>query len=342
MSALRPPAGAICLDGTWSFRYWTGDDPGDHFWLPTADRSSFTTIDVPGSWMLQGGTDHRFGIPIYTNVQYPFPVADYPHVPLADEAGDHVTEVLVPEEWLDRRIVLRIGAAESWCAVWVDGHEVGTSTDSRLPVEFDVTDVVTPGAATTIAIRVQRWGAATWVEDQDMWWMAGLHRSIHLYSTPTERIADVAFETLAVGDDEAATEARIDLAGVAGVRRVDVALTPLDEASPSVVAGADVSGDGVVTVPLAVSEPRLWSAETPDRYRLGVTLSDAAGARLDHCELLVGIRTVEVANGCLLVNGRPVTLFGVNRHEHDGQTGRWQTDALLEADSPRTTSPAVR
>ena len=88
--------------------------------------------------MLQGGDDHRFGIPIYTNVQMPFDASEYPEIPLEDEGGDHVTTVAIPDDWQGQRIVLRLGAAESACEVYVNGSFVGTSTDSRLPAEFDV------------------------------------------------------------------------------------------------------------------------------------------------------------------------------------------------------------
>ncbi len=333
------PANALRLDGEWAFRYWTVEAPDDEFWAPAADRSEFDTVQIPGSWMLQGGDEHRYGIPIYTNVQYPFPIGPYPRIDYDDEGGDHVRSVGIPAEWVEQRIVLRLGAAESAVHVWVNGNEVGYSTDSRLPAEFDISPFVTPGETATIALRVHRWTASSWLEDQDMWWMAGLHRSIDLFATPVARIADVFFDTLMVGVDEANTSTTVILDGPVPADAVVHALLTTERSGEVV---AEVSAAPGEPLALDVAEPDLWSAETPTLYRLSVQLlagdSDSDGnssgdsAVLDQQTLLVGIRTVETANGQLLVNGTPITIYGVNRHEHDGVHGRWQSDALLEQD----------
>jgi len=333
---LSIPDDAICLDGQWAFRYWQGDAPDLAIAEPGADRSDLDHVMVPGSWMLQGGPEHRFGIPIYTNVQMPFDAAGYPEMPIEDEGGDHVVEVAVPAEWAGRRVVLRLGAAESACEVYVNGHTIGRSTDSRLPAEFDVTDAVEPGETATVAVRVHRWSASTWIEDQDMWWMAGLHRSVHLYATPIARIADVFFDTVAVEPSSAngttgRAEVRVSVT-VDGVSdpgaTVDV---DLGSWSASVSCGTDGDRREVV-LEGALDAVELWTAETPNLHELRVGLRSADGSVLHEVALTVGVRTVVVADGQLLVNGRPITIFGVNRHEHDGETGRWQSDALLEQD----------
>ena len=330
----RPlPATAVSLDGEWDFRYWTGTAPAA---LPAGagdDRSGFESVAVPGSWMLQGGDEQRFGIPIYTNVQMPFDPGGYPHIPLEDEGGDYVIDVAVPAEWAGQRTVLRLGAAESACEVWVNGALVGTSTDSRLPAEFDLTDVVEAGSTATIAVRVFRWSASTWLEDQDMWWMAGLHRSVHLYALPKQHIADVFFQTEAVGiegEREAAVSVQVTVAGVEAEGASVVA-----EVGGLVMTAPCGSGPGSsdeTVLAATMTNVDFWSAETPHLYDLVVRLVDAQGAELDTTELAVGVRTVEVINGELRVNGRSITVFGVNRHEHDGETGRWQSDELLDQD----------
>ncbi len=330
---LPQPDRSISLDGEWQFRFWTGVEPDDSFAKPSSDRTGFDTVTVPGSWMLQGGTDadpnaHRFGIPIYTNVIYPFDKSDYPSIPLEDEGGDHVRVITVPAEWSGERLVLRIGAAESACAVWVNGVFVGTSTDSRLPAEFDITTVAKAGEETVVAVRVHRWSAATWIEDQDMWWMAGIHRSVSIYATPQARIADVFFDTVAISDDHAETETLVRLEGsVPDGSTISLELDGSSSASTT----SRVDADQLV-VELDVAAPAFWSAETPHLSTLTVRLTSADGVTLDQQKLIVGIRTVEVGNGQLLVNGRPITIYGVNRHEHDGHTGRWQSDELLEQD----------
>ncbi len=320
------PDDAISLDGEWSFRYWSGEAPDVSFAEPAADRPEFDSLVVPGSWMLQGGPDAAYGIPIYTNVQMPFDPSWYPAIPLDDEGGDHVVVTEIPASWTER-VVLRLGAAESACEVYVNGVFVGRSTDSRLPAEFDITAQVVPGTDATIAVRVHRWSASTWIEDQDMWWMAGLHRSVHVYSTSSVRISDVFFDTLALDPDRGGASIAVEVAIEGDVPSGCSVVAHIDDAAMS----APVTG-GEALVVGTLSDVALWSAEAPHLYELEVELLDPSSEPIDRQRLQVGIRTVAVGDGQLLVNGRPVTIFGVNRHEHDGQTGRWQSDELLEED----------
>ncbi len=326
---LRLPDGAVSLDGEWAFRSWTGDAPDDGWSRPDATLSGFASLPVPSSWQL-----HGHGIPIYTNVIYPFDPGDYPAIPLPDEGGDHRTEVVIPQAWTDQAVILRIGAAESSVEAFVDGAFVGTSTDSRLPAEFDITAHVTPGSPATVALRVHRWTASTWIEDQDMWWMSGLHRSVHVYARPRLGIVDLGFRTLDLDDRPdgrtAEVEVTVELGGTApdGARVV----ASLTDAAGAVVMSSAAPAAGTVTVTTSVAEPALWSAETPNLHRLDCSLVGADGTVLDRTSRPVGIRVVAVADGMLLVNGAPITVFGVNRHEHDQTTGRWQSDELLEAD----------
>lgn len=332
------PTDRLSLDGPWQFRHTVGD-------LPTLDdltgmngepvagetgTGPWRTIDLPRSWMLDGD-----GIPIYTNVVYPFDVGDYPAIPLADETGDHWRSVDIPESWVDKRVVLRIGAAESAVEAFVDGVRVGYSTDSRLPAEFDVTDHVRPGEAAIVGLRVHRWSASTWLEDQDMWWMAGLHRSLSLLATDPLHLADlsvattflsadldraeVTVEVTAAGPDLAAASVEIELTDPDGRQ---LAARPLDPAGEP--------GHWSATIPLV--EPRLWSAEAPWLHDLVVRLQAGDGRVVDERSRPVGVRTVSVAGGALLINHRPITIRGVNRHEHDGRTARVQSDELLGAD----------
>ncbi len=325
----RIPDDALSLDGEWAFRYWTGDAPDDDWALPGSPLAGFDPLPVPSSWQL-----HGHGIPIYTNVIYPFDPGDYPAIPLPDEGGDHRIDIDVPESWADRAVILRIGAAESSVEVFVNGTFVGTSTDSRLPAEFDVTAHVTPGSSATVALRVHRWTASTWIEDQDMWWMSGLHRSVHLYPRPHVGIADHCFRTLDLIDDgdrcTAEVEVTVELRGpVPAGSRVLASLT--DRTGRSVMSSA-VPAAGTTALTTSITDPDLWSAETPNLHRLDCSLVAGDGTVLDHTSRPVGVRVVTISDGALLVNGSPITVFGVNRHEHDQTTGRWQADELLEAD----------
>ncbi len=324
------PAGRLDLDGPWRFRHHVGPVP-DTDWVGDLEPE-WGTLDLPASWVLDG-----HGIPIYTNVEYPFAVEGYPDIPLDDETGDHWRRVGVPADWVGRRIVLHIGAAESAVEVWVGGRWVGCSTDSRLPAAFDVTDFVTPGEPVAVALRVHRWSASTWLEDQDMWWMAGLHRSIVLYATDPVRLQDATFTT-----DELAADGSSALVTIAaavdapdGAGDLDVLATLTDPDGAIVADGlglvADPAGPGWHRSTIEITGPATWTAETPHLHRLELEVG-RNGDILDHRSLEVGIRTVAVGGGALLVNGAPVTIRGVNRHEHDAERGRVQSDELLAAD----------
>ncbi len=321
------PDQALSLDGEWQFRMWTGSAPDDGWSAVDADVSGFEALPVPSSWVL-----HGHGIPIYTNVIYPFDPSDYPAIPTPDEGGDHRKVVDVPASWADDRVVLKIGAAESAVEVYVNGRAVGTATDSRLPSEFDVTDALVPGEPATIGLRVHRWSASTWIEDQDMWWMAGLHRSVHLYPRPQTSVSDVFFRTTALqgADAEVALTVEIDGDPADGLR-VEARLA---DADGTVVAEASGPVDelGIVELATTATNPKLWSAETPHLHELAVSLIDADGAVVHTAQKLVGVRTVSIDAGQLCVNGTAITIYGVNRHEHDPDRGRYQSDELLESD----------
>lgn len=335
------PAGAVSLDGPWQFRYWTGDAPTDDFWDPVVGDSGlsdlgFETLAIPGSWMLD--SDGRWGIPIYTNVQYPFDISDYPTIPIDDEGGDHRRSFPVPDAWIDQQVVLRLGAAESAVDVWVDGTWIGCSTDSRLPAEFDITDAVTPGNSAVVALRVHRWSASTWLEDQDMWWMAGLHRSVSVFARPKRAIADLSVVTASLEGvrdgltaDRATVAITVDFSdAVSGDLECAAELVLGSAVVASTVGAAD--GRSPLELSVDVEAASLWSAESPTCHELRLTLRDEQSEIVDSITKRVGLRTVSVAGGALVVNGRAVTIFGVNRHEHDGEHGRWQSDELLDLD----------
>ncbi len=323
MHGLQPPTDALSLDGDWAFQHWFGSAPD----VPASvDQLPTQSLSLPTSWTL-----HGYGIPIYTNVQYPFPVDDYPVIPLPDEGADHSRVITVPPEWVGQRIVLRVGAAESTVEVFLNGQSIGYSTDSRLPAEFDLTDLLVPETDAILTLRVQRWSASTWVEDQDMWWMAGIHRSVVLYHTPISRIADVFVSTATIAHDRSSAELAVEIVtdsvGPGSVVTVQILR---DGAVVAVGSGEPVHDS--IDLRISVPHPVPWTAEHPDLYQATVELSSPDGSTPHTAEVGFGIRTVEVANGKLLVNGAAITIRGVNRHEHDPDNGRHLSDAEMMAD----------
>ena len=313
MHGLQAPIDALSLDGDWAFQHWFGSAPD----VPaTVDQLPTQSLSLPTSWTL-----HGYGIPIYTNVQYPFSVDDYPAIPLEDEGADHSRRIAIPPGWVGQRIVLRVGAAESTVEVFLNGHSIGYSTDSRLPAEFDLTDLLVPETDAVLTLRVQRWSASTWLEDQDMWWMAGIHRSVVLYQTPVQRIADVFISTETIAEDRSAAELAVEIATDSVVPGSVVTVEIVRDGAAVAHGSGDATGS-VLHLPISVPHPSLWTAEDPSLYQATVELTTSEGAAVHAVEVDFGIRTVEVADGKLLINGAAITIRGVNRHEHDPDNGR--------------------
>jgi len=335
------------LDGTWRFRYLDRpeDTPADFAdpGLDDGDASDWSPIAVPGNWTMQG-----WGHPHYTNVVMPFP-GRWPKVPDANPTGLYRTTFRLPAAWKGRRVVLHIGGAESVLYVWINGVAVGMGKDSRLPSEFDLTPHLRRGV-NTVAAAVVKWSDASHIEDQDQWWMGGIHRSAYLVSTEPTHLADLHVTaglasgpghggsttgTLAVTTTVAFT-AKVEpgwqiehhvetLAGkpMAGTRSGGEVPTDL---RPYVFDGH------VVRTNVSVSEVRSWSAENPCLYRLIVSLRAPDGSVREVVSQRVGFRTVEVRDRQLLINDRPVQINGVNRHDHHPRTGKTVTLADMRDD----------
>ena len=166
------------LNGDWKFTLVERPEaiPAD-FAARDFNDAGWGALPVPSNW-----TMHGHDKPHYTNVQMPFALAA-PNVPEENPTGLYRTAFEVPADWDGRRIVLRIGAAESVLYVWVNGQAVGMGKDSRLPQDFDVTALVTPGAVNLLACAVVKWSDASYIEDQDQWWMGGIHRDVELIAS---------------------------------------------------------------------------------------------------------------------------------------------------------------
>lgn len=326
----------LSLDGEWAFVL--RDRPED---VTADDLASATegwaSIEVPGCWTMQG-----FDLPQYTNIQMPFP-GPPPHVPDANPTGVYRRTVTVPADWDGQRIVLHVAAAETVLYVHIDGVPVAMGKDSRLPTEVDLTGIATPGVPFELALAVVRWSDATYLEDQDHWHHAGIHRSVFLYATPPVRIADIhaiADYDPASGDGHLRVRVQLGAEGhgprdwTARIELGDqVAEAPARFEHPDDVLTNWLVFDGRHAVAeLAVPDVAPWSAEVPTLHRLTVTLRDGEGTEVDSVALDIGFRRVEVVGHELLVNGRAVLIKGVNRHDHDPRRGKAVTAEGIRAD----------
>ncbi|MFW6303521.1 MAG: sugar-binding domain-containing protein, partial [Candidatus Sumerlaeota bacterium] len=176
----------LSLNGLWRFAYY--DRPEEvrrDFADENLDDSRWDQLEVPGNWTMQG-----YDKPHYTNVMMPFP-EEPPRVPEENPTGVYRLRFDIPASWQGRRVVIHFGAVESVFTVHVNGQDAGLGKDSRMVSEFDITRFVKTGEENVVAVRVVRWSDASFIEDQDHWWMAGIHREVYLYSTPRQYLMDV-------------------------------------------------------------------------------------------------------------------------------------------------------
>lgn len=317
------------LNGDWQF-HWVekpADRPVD-FYKPGYDAGGWKTLPVPANWQM-----HGYGIPIYSNVRYPFkkdpPRMQHDYNPV----GSYRRTFTIPAEWKDKLIFLHFAGVKSACHVWVNGRKVGYSQGSMTPAEFNITPYIKPGE-NLLAVEVYRWCDGSYLECQDMWRLSGIYRDVLLFARTPVYLRDYFVKSQF---DEKLVDAELSVTATvrnqsgrkAGPHSVEMSLytpagkpvgpVPLRSAVITDMAdGAD--GKGVMRVP--VKAPLKWSAETPSRYTVVLRLKDAAGGVLETTYCRFGFQQSIIKGGQLLVNGEPILIKGVNRHEHDPIHGR--------------------
>ncbi len=329
------------LNGLWSLRLFDHPDLVPPAAVRGATPDTQRRVAVPGSWTMQDTGD----FPHYTNVQMPF-AGPPPRLPDHNPTGVYRRSFRVGKGWHSHRVVLHIDGAESVHAVYLNGSFVGYGTDSRLPSEYDITELVV-GGDNHLAIVVIRYSANSYVEDQDQWWMAGLHRDVWVEARPFTYLADVRCDAdLRIDDGVGLVRVRTEV----GFSRppqpgwtVRSTLTTIDGrpvrgCMPVVGDVPDVfarpylfTGHGVEAA-WEIANVAAWSAEQPTRYRVAVELLNPSGSVAEATAQLVGCRHVEIRDRQLLVNGQPIWIFGVNRHDHHPDRGKAVTVDDLRAD----------
>lgn len=318
----------LSLNGQWAFKW--AKNPGERpagFQQPGFDVSGWDRIAVPGNWELQG-----FDIPHYVNIEYVFP-ANQPFLPEDyNPVGSYRRDFSVPAGWKGQQVILHLGAVNSAYYVWVNGKRAGYSEDAKLPAEFDVTALLKPGT-NTIAIEVYRFSDGSYLEDQDMWSLSGIERDVFLFTRPPEHIADLRIDAGLADDLATGTLAvAVDLSQPAQAKGSTVAVRVLDGDRELYSHTPQAARAARFDVSLELPGISPWSAETPKLYTLEATLADSRGKVLEVIRRDIGFRNVAIIDGLLTVNGKPVTIRGVNRHEHDPATGRVVSSERMEQD----------
>ncbi|WP_407408315.1 beta-galactosidase subunit alpha [Peribacillus sp.] len=322
------------LNGVWKFHY--AENPAlapKQFLEESYDSSHWDDLQVPSNWQM-----HGYGRPHYTNVQYPFPV-DPPHIPTENPTGSYRREFTIPSEWADQAIILRFEGVDSAFHVWVNGKEVGYSQGSRLPSEFDITSYV-HGGENVVAVQVYQWSEASYIEDQDMWWLSGIFRDVYLLARPQANVRDYFVKTtLDENYENGELEIEVFLLNQQNnmITNYQLEIKLLNHLYEEVETKnidnitMDVMNEQKISAAIPVYSPEKWNAESPYLYHLLLTLKDEKGNVIEVIPTKVGFRTVEINDGALLVNGVPVMFKGVNRHDHHPDLGRAvPLDSMIE------------
>ncbi|MDE5551081.1 MAG: beta-galactosidase, partial [Bacteroidaceae bacterium] len=248
--------------------------------------------------------------------------------------GSYVTEFEATPEMLKKNVTLSFEGVKSAMYVWVNGQKVGYSQNSMSPAEFDITSLLRSGK-NRLAVEVYRWSDGSYLEDQDMWRMSGIYRPVRLLLRPTTHIVDYHVDgTLSQNFDSASVKALVTLCntGSKATKKLKLQMR-IDGKVLTRKVGTIAPGDTVsLTLTYDISNPRLWSAETPELYPYTLALIDAAGNETEHYDYHLGLRKIETVGEVFKINGRNVKLRGVNRHDHHPRTGRWVDDATVELD----------
>lgn len=321
----------LSLHGDWKFNWVENADqrPTDCFGVDY-DDSQWKTMPVPGMWELNG-----YGDPEYVNVGFAWrghfdqmP----PEVPIKDNhVGTYRKTINIPLGWTDQQVIAHFGSVTSCIYLYVNGRFVGYSEDSKVAAEFDITDYVKAGE-NQITFQVMRWCDGSWTEDQDFWRLSGVARDSYLFARPKNR----SIEDIVVTPDLDAsyTDGSICVETKVGkdVTHVDYTLYDADGVEVAKQKVKVQPGQTFVSADIRIANPKKWTAETPYLYKL---LTEASTFPIDkktkkpikledpccYTVTKVGFRKVEIKNSQLLVNGQPIYIKGVNRHELDPDGG---------------------
>jgi beta-galactosidase len=326
----------LSLNGTWKFNWVPKPDerPLEFFNLDY-NVNTWEDISVPSSWQLEG-----YGQPIYTNVKHPFPDPQPPVAPRDNNpVGSYRRTFTLPDTWNDGQIILHFDGVKSAFFIWINGKKVGYSQGSMTPAEFNITSYLLPGE-NSIAAQVFRWSDAAFIEDQDFWRLSGIYRDVYLMHVPDVHIRHYkAIAELTDNYQNGLLSLTTDLSNyTSSPKRVLLKASLFDPAQREIGVIRSIehklspNTEKKLDFFLEVNNISQWSAEIPHLYTLVLSLKDLENNITEYVSCRTGFRSVELKNGQMLVNGKPIIIKGVNRHEHDPITGRTVSDESMIAD----------
>lgn len=321
------------LNGGWKFCYANNLHNTDwSFWQEGFCDEGWNDIEVPSHIQLQG-----YGIPQYTNTMYPWDGHEKlvpPQIPTEfNPVGSYVKYFHLPDNFINKKTVLRFEGVESAMYVWMNGKFVGYSEDTFTPSEFDVTEQVKPGE-NRLCVAVVRFCSGSWLEDQDFWRFSGIFRDVALYSLPEVHVTDIdarpcVSEDLSEGVLEA--DFLLDYEECDGAK-IHISLLDADEIS---IDSFEALVEKKICFVRRFQNINLWSAEKPYLYKLEYKIISQSGAIIEQGRSNIGFRRFEIRDGIMYLNNKRIVFHGVNRHEFSHKSGRaiskedMLTDVLL-------------
>lgn len=302
------------LNGTWSFH------PAPREGFEQDAGTGWQPIEVPGEWVMQG-----FKVEPGT-------------------AAGYRRNFQLPDTWKGRRVKLRFDAVYSECTVWVNGHPVGEHLGGFTPFELDLSEVVKPGK-NQLVLAVKNESLADQLASGTKYAahpLGGIPRKVTLFSVPEVHVALLHVSTrLDEAYRDAVAQVEVEIANESGTgaeARLRAAIVRPETGEVAAEAEWALAGSALEagrvaerTLELPVAAPALWDCEHPNLYRLRVELS-VAGKVVEHVERRFGFVQTEVRENRLFVNGRPVKLRGINRHEAHPTRGRSLPEGLWRRD----------
>jgi beta-galactosidase len=341
--AAKRLSSSLCrsLNGNWKFNWVPSPEqrPVD-FYKNSFDVSGWKEIPVPSNWEV-----HGYGTPFYRNLGYTIK-KDYPRIMSEPESnytaykernpvGSYRRDFEVPSDWSGKRIFITFEGVDCAFFLWINGEKVGYSTNSRNAAEFDLTNYVKPGK-NTIAVEVYQYSSGTWLEDQDMWRLHGIYRNVTIWSAPQVHIRDfVVKPDLDKGYKNGTLEVSAKIKNYGDKASKSQTLTAIlyDKNGNEVAKGMTTCStinpkqEELVNIKFPVNSPDKWTAETPNLYT--VVLSGSEG---EFISSKIGFRKIEIKGRVFMVNGVPIKLKGVNRHEHWSDVGHAVTEKQMIRD----------
>jgi len=303
------------LNGAWSFKYVAGAHAGtdEGFSAPAFNVTAWASIPVPANWEVKG-----FAEPAYAD-------------DLKEGLGLYRRTFKVPANWRGKGVFMRFEGVAFGYELWVNGAKAGASSASAFnPHTFDITEAIAanPGTEHVVALRVTTRPHGVEFDLNDDWSLSGIYRDVNVFTVPQLHLSDLTTATTLDADGAAQFAVGATLGAANGqVRATLVAPGGATVGRTLLRAGQDGRHHAVITV----RRPALWTAETPSLYRLRLEVLDG-GKVVQRVEERVGLRQVSIANGVLLLNGRPIKLRGVNHHDLDPLHGRAITEAQMRTD----------